>query len=115
MRNSLPDNNDSDTPLNDFDMGLNATHLVSDVRHSKEANLIERIELKPTEQQRIPLGSFKEDNPPKGFSVEISPDPNPVDSVLTEVVSIGTSKRYKLVMHITNYSIGNVVAEVWRL
>jgi hypothetical protein len=112
MRNSQPD--DDNTDAGDFDVDLNATHLISDARHPKEASLIEVIELKPTEQQHIPLGTFKESNPPKGFSVEITPDPDPADSVLTDVVSIGTSKQYKLVMQITNYSIGNVVAEVWQ-
>jgi len=96
-------------------MDLNATHLISDARHSKEARLIEIIELKPTEQQRIPLGTFKEDNPPKGFSIEITPDPNPEGSVLTEVTSLGTSKQYKLILHITNYGINTVSAEVWIL
>jgi hypothetical protein len=115
MHTSQPSDDDSKAPFNDFDMGLNATHLISDKQRSKEASLIKRIELKPTEQQRIPLGNFKEDNPPKGFSVEITPDPEPVGSVLTEVTSLGTTKEYKLILHITNFGIRTVSAEVWRL
>lgn len=115
MRDSLLDDNDSDAPLSDFGMGLDTAHLISDTRHSKEASFIKKVELKPTEQQRILLGSFKGDNPPKGFSIELTPDPNPEGSVVTEVTSIGTSKRYKLVLHIANYGINTVSAEVWIL
>ena len=109
------DSGDAKAPFNDFHMGLNATHLISDLPRSKGASLIKRIELKPTEQQRITLGNFTEDNPPKGFSIEITPDPNPAGSVLTEVTSLGTTKQYKLILHITNYGIGTVSAEVWKL
>jgi hypothetical protein len=115
MHDRQPNGDDSKAPFNDFDMDLNATHLISDEPRSKEASLIKRIELEPTEQQRIPLGNFKEDNPPKGFSVEITPDPDPAGSVLTEVTSLGTTKEYKLILHITNYGIRTVSAEVWKL
>jgi hypothetical protein len=115
MHSSQPNSSDTEAPFNDFDMGLNSTHLISDLPHSKESSCIKRIELKPTEQQRIPLGSFKEDNPPKGFSVEITPDPSPAGSVITEVTSLGTTKQYKLVLHITNYGSRTISAEVWKL
>jgi hypothetical protein len=102
-------------PFNDFDLGLNATYLISNTPRSKQANLVDKLEVKPSEQRRILLGNFTGDKPPKGFSVEITPDPNPEGSVLTEVTSLGTSKQYKLVLHITNYGISTVSAEVWRL
>lgn len=115
MHSSQPNSNETGAPFNDFDMGLNATHLIADGPRSEAADLIEKIELKPTEQKRIPLGTYREDDPPKGFSVEITPDPNPAGSVLTEVTSLGTTKQYKLILHITNYGIRTVSAEVWRL
>lgn len=115
MHSSQPNSSDTEAPFNDFDMGLNATHLVTGKSHSKGADFIKSVELKPTEQRRIPLGRYGVDCPPKGFSVEITPNPYPAGSVLTEVVSLGTSKRYRLVLHITNYSVGTVTAEIWRL
>jgi hypothetical protein len=102
-------------PFNDFDLGLNATHLISDTPRSKKANLVEKVEVKPSEQRRILLGNFTGDKPPKGFSVEVTPDPNPAGSLLTEVTSLGTSGRYKLVMHVTNYGTKTVNVEVWQL
>lgn len=106
---------EEELPFNDFDLGLNATHLISDTPRSKKASLIEKIELKPIDQRRISLGDFTADNPPKGFSIKVTPDPEPTGSVLTEVTSLGTSKRYKLVLHITNYSVRTISAEIWRL
>lgn len=102
-------------PFNDFDLGLNASHLISEAPRSKQASLIEKIELKPMDQRRISLGSFTGDNPPRGFSVEITPDPDPEGSVLSEVTSLGTSCQYKLIMHITNYGVRTVSAEIWQI
>lgn len=117
MRSKQPDSDHikGKPPFNDFDLGLNTTHLTTNTPRSKKVSLIEKIELKPTDQRRISLGSFTENNPPKGFSIEITPDPDPEGSVLTEVTSLGTSKQYKLVLHITNYGINTVSAEVWSL
>jgi hypothetical protein len=115
MHSSEPSSSDTGAPFNDFDMGLSTTHLSGNLPRSKGASLIQKIELKPAEQQRIPLGSFKEGNPPKGFSVEITPDPNPAGSVLTEVTSLGTTKQYRLILHVTNYGAKTVNVEVWRL
>jgi hypothetical protein len=67
------------------------------------------------EQQRIALGDFTKASPPKGFSVELTPDPNPAGSVITEITSLGTAKHYKLVLHIANYGTKVVTAEVWQL
>ncbi|HSX06830.1 MAG TPA: hypothetical protein VLG92_03855 [Candidatus Saccharimonadia bacterium] len=104
-----------DSPFNDFDLGLNVTHLVDNSHRSKKANFIEKVELKPADQRRILLGNFTAGNPPKGFSTEITPDPNPEDSVLTEVTSLGTSERYKLALHIADYGIDTVSAKIWQL
>lgn len=81
----------------------------------EEASLIEKIKVKPTERQRILLGSFKEYKSPKGFSVEITPDPKPAGSVVTEVTSLGTEEQYKLILNVTNHGVGTVNAAVWRL
>lgn len=115
MHSNQPNSSDTKAPYNDFDMSFDATHLISGLPHSKGASLVKRLELKPTEQQRLSLGSFKGNNPPKGFSVEVTPDPDPAGSVLTEVTSMGTSEQYKLIMHITNYGVRTISAEVWRL
>lgn len=93
----------------------NATHLIRDATHPKSAQQIKKIDLKPTEQQRIPLGTFTNDNPPKGFSIEITPDPTPEDSVLTEVTRLGTEKQYRLILHIANYSSGSINAIIRKL
>jgi len=117
MNSKQPDSDDlkEESPFNDFDLDMNATHLISATPRNKQATLVEKLEVKPSEQQRILLGSFTGDKPPKGFSVEATPDPNPVGSLLTEVTSLGTPEQYKLIMHIANYGTKKVQAEVWRL
>lgn len=78
MRHSQSDDNDLDASLSDFNnMNLDATHLISETRHPKEASFIKKVELKPTEQQRISLGNFKEDNPPKAFRLRLRLIPTP--------------------------------------
>ncbi|HEV2403391.1 MAG TPA: hypothetical protein VGS08_04270 [Candidatus Saccharimonadales bacterium] len=111
----LHDDCQEKAPFNDFDLDMNAAHLISDLPRHKHANLIGKIEIKPSEQRRVGLGSFTEDKPAKGFSIELNPEPTPADSVVTEVSSLGTSKRYKLVLHIANYGSKTVNAGVWQL
>lgn len=117
MRSEQPHSDDlnEESPFNDFDLDMNATHLISDTPRDKQAALVEKLDVKPGEQRRIALGSFTKDDPAKGFSVELSPDPEPAGSVVTEVSSLGTSRRYRLVLHIANYGNKTASAEVWRL
>lgn len=117
MSSKQSSNNDhgKESPFNDFDLDLNATHLISDAPRHRRANFLEKVEVKPGEQQRILLGNFTGDNPPKGFSVEVAPDPNPAGSLLTEVTSLGTPRRYKLILLVANYGTRTIVAEVWQL
>ena len=114
-KQSINSNHKKESPFNDFDLDLNATRLISDVPRHGRASFLEKIEIKPGQQQRIVLGHFTEGKPPKGFSVEFAPDPNPAGSVLTEVTSLGTSRRYKLILLVANYGTRAVVAEVWQL
>jgi hypothetical protein len=61
------------------------------------------LEVKPLQQPRINLGEFTANNPPKGFVIKLTPDPDPPESVVTQIVSLGTDKKYKLILHIANY------------
>jgi hypothetical protein len=84
-------------------------------RHPKNAVFIEKLLVKPTDQRQIPLGSFTEENAPKGFLVEVDPDPTPVNSVVTEVTSMGGHNRYTLFLHVANHGTKPAHVEVWRL
>ncbi|HSX05668.1 MAG TPA: hypothetical protein VLF69_04325 [Candidatus Saccharimonadales bacterium] len=81
----------------------------------KHATFIEKLQIKPHEQRRIPLGSFTEENQPKGFLVQVDPDPAPFDSIVSEVVSLSASNRFTLFMQVANYGAKSVNAEIWRL
>lgn len=104
-----------ETIFNDVELDRSKTHRIGAVPRPKSADLIEKLELKPREQRHISLGSFVGDDPPKGFSVEVAPDPDPTDSVRTEVTSLGTPRQYRLVMNISNDGAKTVSAAVWRL
>jgi hypothetical protein len=103
------------SPFNGVDVSSNLTHLIRDISQPKNAVFIQSLKIKPGDQNKVPLGSFTDDNPPKGFLVEIDPDPMPANSVVTEVVSLGSHHRYTLYMQIANYSAKALNAEIWRL
>lgn len=104
-----------DPPLDALRSDIEANYLITDAPSSTRARFIEKVEVRPQQQSRIFLGSFTADNPPKGFSIELSPDPEPPGSVVTEVTNLGTSKKYELVLHVANYGNKSAVAEVWQL
>jgi hypothetical protein len=86
-----------------------------DIPRPRDAISIEKLEVKPSNQRQIPLGSFTDETSPKGFLVEINPDPVPNDSVVTRVTTLGDHGRYTLYLLVANYGTEPVHAEVWRL
>ena len=70
--------------------------------------------LSPGEQDRVSLGNFTANLPPKGFVIHINPDPGP-DAIITQVAKIGTEWQYELVLHIANYGNVTLDVEVWPL
>lgn len=75
---------------------------------------IGEIEVKAKEQPRMSLGNFSDTNPPKGFAIYITPEPEPGD-IVTQVTQIGGDKHCEMVLHIANYGNKTVCAEVWQL
>jgi len=79
-----------------------------------DAYPISMVEVKSKEQPRVSLGTFNDHNPPKGFAIHISPDPEP-DAIVTQVTRLDDGEDYELVLHIANYGNKTVSAEVWQL
>lgn len=103
------------SPFRDIQTVSDASYLLKDASQLRNAYFIQKLMLKPAEQRRIPLGSFTEDLPPKGFLIEIDPDPKPDNSVVTKVASIGSSLKYSLFLDIANYGLKPLAAEIWQL
>jgi len=103
------------SPFNDSDLSTTSDYLLKPTPRPKNAISIEKLEVKPSNQRRIPLGSFTEANSPKGFLIELDPDPMPNDSVVTEVTTLGSHGRFTLYLHVANYGTESVHAEVWKL
>lgn len=72
------------------------------------------IEVRSKEQPHMSLGNFNDVNPPKGFAIHISPDPDP-EAIVTQITRLGEDDDYELVLHIANYGNKTVSAEVWEL
>jgi hypothetical protein len=100
------------SPKNLDDSGNASEHTSILLRDSR---LIEKVRIKPRGQERVFLGNFENGAQPLGFSVEVTPDPEPTDSVETQVVTIGTAHRYKLIMNIANYGAKAVRATIRQL
>lgn len=89
-----------------------ASHLiVKGPNPPKGAHLIGEIEVRSKEQPHMSLGNFNSMNPPKGFTIHISPDSDP-DDIVTQVTRLGEDDDYELVLHIANYGNKTVSAEV---
>lgn len=71
------------------------------------------LELKPRQQSHMSLGLFNPSKPAKGFLVNVSPDPNVSDSVVTQITSLGNARHYELILRVANYGDQKLQAEVW--
>lgn len=74
-----------------------------------------RLRVAPQQQARLSLGVYGTGRHEKGFSVELKPTPDPDESVVTQVFSIGSSERHELVLNIANYGDRTVTADVWQM
>jgi hypothetical protein len=77
-------------------------------------DLIGKLQIKAHEQPHISLGNFTSVHPPKGFSIHITPDPDP-EAIVTQVTTLGSDREYELILHIANYGNKTVNAKVWPL
>lgn len=74
-----------------------------------------KILVSPRQQVQLSLGVYGEDKPEKGFLVELNPDPEFKDSVEVQTLSVGSPRRYELILHVANYGDQAVTADVWRM
>jgi len=95
---------------------LQATERVSHHARSAKSDQqpLSKLEVKAHQQPRVSLGNFTDANPPKGFSIHITPDPDP-EAIVTQVTTLGSDKKYELILHIANYGNKTVNAKIWPL
>lgn len=71
------------------------------------------LEVRPRGQSRVSLGNFTVDNPPKGFSLQVTPDHNP-DAVVPQLTRLGAMyDKYELVLNVVNYGDRTVSVDVF--
>ena len=93
--------------------GADASHLIVEGDTIKKQPVAE-IEVRPEEQSHISLGEYTSADPPNGFTIHISPDPEP-DAIVTKITRLGNDTQYELVLHIANYGSKTMSMEVWQL
>ena len=74
-----------------------------------------RLHVSPQQQIQMSLGVFGTDRPVKGFSIHINPDPDPEDSVTAQILTVGSDKRYELILNVANIGERAVTADVWQM
>lgn len=84
-------------------------------RNSIFSKYVGTLHVSPQQQLQLSLGYFGVDNPGKGFSVELEPDPEPLGSVVTEILSVGSTKQHELILNVANYGQRAVSAKVWQM
>lgn len=111
----------SDTPDNTqapaVNLQLDATRLLyhvdvnSDHQHD---TYIGEVKVEPYGQPHMPLGHFTPASRLKGFTIELTPDPDPEGSIVAHVMALGEANNYELVLHVANYGTKTVTARVWK-
>jgi hypothetical protein len=82
---------------------------------SSRKELIGEINVKPLERPQLSLGNYTADKPPKGFLIEINPNPSPLDAVIAQVLSFGSEWKYELRLQVANNGEEEVGVQVWGL
>lgn len=88
------------------------------VRHTESTvftKYVGQLRAAPQQQIQMSLGVFGADRPVKGFSIDISPDPDVDESVVAQILSVGSDKRYELILNIANFGDHAVTADVWQM
>ena len=77
--------------------------------------LLGEISVRPRDQGRMLLGTYKPQDALKGFAIQLKPEPDPKSAVVTQIANAGTGEHYKLLLNIMNYGTKTVTATVWQL
>lgn len=81
----------------------------------KSTRSFNSLEVGPLEQKSIVLGSYLAKKLTKGFSVEYAPEPDPPDSVVTQITDTGSATESRFVLHIANFGDRVIVAKIKKL
>lgn len=73
------------------------------------------LQINSGELKRLSLGEYSDRSAAKGFSVDISPEPDMSNLIETNIVTISKNTGYELVLLASNYSTTPVTVEVWSM
>jgi len=83
----------------------------------QDAPALARVTVLPHNGSRQSIGIFSDAQPPRGFVVELTPDPHPTETVSTRVIRtpLGNSRRSEFLLCVTNRGQQAVTATVRQL
>jgi hypothetical protein len=90
-------------------------HLASGRISDRAGKLIGELTVKPQDQGRLLLGDYTAVHNLKGFSIQLTPKPDPDNAVVAQIANAGTPRHYKLLLHVINYGTKTVTATIWQL
>jgi len=93
-----------------------ASDLLKKYISKNHSELVGEIEVRPNEQTHMSLGTFQENNHPKGFTIEPLPAPPEDDAIVARIVRLHQADtEYELVLHVANYSSATIDVEIREL
>jgi hypothetical protein len=76
---------------------------------------VANVRLKPGESRQVLIGSSNSPVPPKGFSIEVKPMKMPAGTVISNITTEGSSRRYDYILDIANLSDRSINAQIWQM
>ena len=72
------------------------------MRENERGWSVERIKVNPLSQIKSHLGTFRQDDMPKGYSIQVDADGDAEDFVTTEIISYTTAEQTKIFLFALN-------------
>lgn len=83
--------------------------------HTTATEPIAEVTVAPQAQQKISLGNFTPSSPPTGFAVQPGTETDQAGSVITELLSLGNTSHYELVLRIANNGTKTEQVKIWQM
>jgi len=85
-----------------------------DKKHVHEGDVVAKVVVVPQQSSRLSLGTYSTENPPVGFSMEFSPEPDPPCAIMANVTPLpsGRGSEYRLLCLLDNYGTRTVTVTI---
>ena len=85
------------------------------ITHNDHTPPYKTLTVQPRDQQYVSLGQYTAKRCPKGFTVTFTPEPEPRNSAVSQIVTVEDQGRTKFVLQVANFGTKPVTARVWKI